>query len=563
MALENNDSRRKTAGKHATGKVYLSAEALKTIIMYSKRYANDSIPEYEWKEVYGFLIGRIEGQDVHVDSAVAMTSGEATEVTFDAEHYSRAWALDNEISERNDNSFVCGWWHSHPFKNNPNSLFLSSIDVYNHIGFQDPNPLSIALVHDPSKVKSREVPYGIKIFRLTRTDFSAEDLDRFALDLKPEGNTRSDENEYIYYEIPFEVTGVTPQRIFEWLVDVFEKTRKGTPVEMAYKEDQTSNAGAGLSAGEQAGTSFLGENNGGIGQLGTADGDERLTPPKVKSSFQGGFDLMGTKQQDDLLTGDETSTSGPLPTIPVLTLSLPMEMENVNKVNTIPLNGFKENDLESQDDIADEYFFDGIDLKKLGKHGIALKSFRRAWLAYSNKEAIFKKTFIKNELMECYYWLGEYEDCIVESDNVLRLGENIGNFYFMGNAQEYKGRSFLKLKEFQHAMASFLEARKLFELGNQYAKSGQCMEFIARIEANDKAPDLARVALFLTRALKFYRQAKEQPNPFDPDWTRTDLLINHGRILAKKIQELLSYIKIPELYNKISNDLRDLAIFLD
>ncbi|MBD3185852.1 hypothetical protein GF325_03400, partial [Candidatus Bathyarchaeota archaeon] len=180
------------------GKVFIKAKALKTIILFAKRYANENIPEYDWKEVYGFLIGRIVDGDVHVDSAVAMTSGEATEVVFDTSHYSKAWELDNEIGQMNNNSFVCGWWHTHPFKSNPNSIFLSSIDVMNHLGFQGPNPLAIALVHDPSKVKSTEIPYGIKVFRLTRADFTEAEIDELALDLNPEGTTKSDPDNVIY-----------------------------------------------------------------------------------------------------------------------------------------------------------------------------------------------------------------------------------------------------------------------------------------------------------------------------------------------------------------------------
>ena len=58
-------SRERTERPKAKGKVFLKAEALKSVILYAKRYANETIPEYDWKEVYGFLIGRIKGQDVY------------------------------------------------------------------------------------------------------------------------------------------------------------------------------------------------------------------------------------------------------------------------------------------------------------------------------------------------------------------------------------------------------------------------------------------------------------------------------------------------------------------
>ena len=37
--------------------IILKAEAYKTIILYSSRYANSAIPEEDWKEIYGILIG--------------------------------------------------------------------------------------------------------------------------------------------------------------------------------------------------------------------------------------------------------------------------------------------------------------------------------------------------------------------------------------------------------------------------------------------------------------------------------------------------------------------------
>src|SRR5271157_5872007 len=81
------------------GKVFIKADALKAIVLFAKRYANENIPEYDWKEVYGFLVGRVDKNknDVHVDSAVPMTSGEATEVVFGPSHYSKAAELDGEI----------------------------------------------------------------------------------------------------------------------------------------------------------------------------------------------------------------------------------------------------------------------------------------------------------------------------------------------------------------------------------------------------------------------------------------------------------------------------------
>ncbi|MFX0101425.1 MAG: hypothetical protein ACFFCS_17755 [Candidatus Hodarchaeota archaeon] len=512
--------REKPRRPKAKGKVFLKAEALKSIILYAKRYANETIPEYNWKEVYGFLIGQIKGQDVHVDTAVPMTSGEATEVSFGPEHYSKAWQLDTEISAKNDNSFVCGWWHTHPFKSNPQSLFLSSIDVYNHMGFQDPNPLSIALVHDPSKIKSKEIPFGVKVFRLSRTDLTHVEMDRLALDLLPEGNTKSDENEWIYYEVPFEVIDITPELFFESLVDVFEKTKGGKPIETAYLENEA--AATKAAPGKLTSISDLGSD------------DQDFTGFMIKEEL--------TKKS---LRLDITS-------------SLPDEMENTNKVHVIPLEEFYDNDKDLTVEEGDEHLENALTLKKTKAYSRALAFLRRSQKIYAPLKAKHKLAFIKNEMMECYYWNGEFDDSIIESDSLLRAGEELGQFYFMGNAQEFKARSYLKKGDDKKAMHSFQEARKHFENGRIFGKAGTCMEMIGRIQYSKTKPDFESVALFFTKALQFYQSALRSPINFDPEWARDGKMSQHAAILEKLTEEITMRLSNSDIVNKIQSDLSQL-----
>jgi len=49
--------------------VVIRADAYKTIILYSSRYANKSIPPAEWKEIYGILIGTSDEELVYVERA--------------------------------------------------------------------------------------------------------------------------------------------------------------------------------------------------------------------------------------------------------------------------------------------------------------------------------------------------------------------------------------------------------------------------------------------------------------------------------------------------------------
>ena len=140
--------------------VLLKSKAYKDILLHSSRYCNPTIPQNQWKEVYGFLVGTLQGDDVIVEEAIPMTHGGTTEVQFEEKHYIEAAELDSKLAAEGK-KFIVGWYHSHPGLN----LFLSSVDVLNHMGFQGPNPKSIALVCDPTKL-SVAGHSGFEIFKL-------------------------------------------------------------------------------------------------------------------------------------------------------------------------------------------------------------------------------------------------------------------------------------------------------------------------------------------------------------------------------------------------------------
>ncbi len=503
------------------GKVFINAEALKSILLYAKRYANENIPEYDWKEVYGFLVGRIVRDDVHVDAAVPMTSGEATEVVFGPSHYSKAAELDGEIAEKGNNEFVCGWWHSHPFKSNPMSIFLSSIDVGNHLGFQGPNPLAIALVHDPSKIKEKDSPFGVKVFRLTRTDYSQLELDRLALDLNAEGNTKSDPLEIVYYTVPFEIVGMTPQLFIESLADVYEKTVRGAPPIKAYRED----AGA-VSVSEANDPGHLSR----IQDLGMVTPSDALG-----SDGYSGDDGDGLAAYDRVPPEEEP--------LALLSMSLPEEMEARNKVHVLPTEEFASGDEDLRTEEAEQLYLNALDLKKHQEFKIATSLLRNAVRIYSKLEAKHKMLFIRNELMECNYWAGEPDEAIIESDKVNKLATEMGNLYFLGNAHEFRGRAFLKKGDTGKACQSFQDAAVSFKKGSFAAKAGQCSELIGRVYYNQKAQDVEGAITFIARALKYYQDAIKNPRAMEPSWSRDAFITNHGSMLEKQAKGLVAEIK--------------------
>lgn len=179
-------SEQSTSGKQAAA-VIIEVEAYVKALMHVLRFASNAIKNDSWCEVYGWLVGKIETEGdkeiVHVHDAVPIHHGKDIEVVWDAEAYVRAAEFDEQLFERSledstmKGMFVVGWYHSHPGLD----FFLSSVDVGNHLGFQGPNPLSIAIVFDHTKI----VPYkhlGFKIYRLDepspQSDFHEVPFDR-------------------------------------------------------------------------------------------------------------------------------------------------------------------------------------------------------------------------------------------------------------------------------------------------------------------------------------------------------------------------------------------------
>ena len=138
--------------------VILKFKAYKDIVLHSTRFANPGINRERWREVYGFLVGTVENDNVIIYEAIPMVHGGATEVEFEEQHYIEAAVINEKAAEKG--FFLVGWYHSHPGL----QIFLSSVDIKNHIGYQGLNQKAIALVIDPSKINSTYS--GFEIFRL-------------------------------------------------------------------------------------------------------------------------------------------------------------------------------------------------------------------------------------------------------------------------------------------------------------------------------------------------------------------------------------------------------------
>lgn len=150
--------------------VIFEPEAYCKALYHVLRFASNALVQDLWVEVYGWLIGKLEGPDnktVHIYDSIPIHHGKDIEVSWDADAYVRAAEFDEQLYQKAEEDpkmkgfFVVGWYHSHPGLD----LFLSPTDITNHLGFQGPNPNSIAIVFDHTKIV-RYKHLGFKIFKL-------------------------------------------------------------------------------------------------------------------------------------------------------------------------------------------------------------------------------------------------------------------------------------------------------------------------------------------------------------------------------------------------------------
>ncbi|MHA1132016.1 MAG: Mov34/MPN/PAD-1 family protein, partial [Candidatus Helarchaeota archaeon] len=180
------------------------------VILHSTRFCHPGIQRNKWREVYGFLIGKLENNHVIVVEAVPMVHGGATEVEFENKHYIEAAEVNGRAAERG--LFLVGWYHSHPGLN----IFLSSVDIKNHIGYQGLNPKAIALVIDPSKIS---------------TTYSGFEI--FTLDNPTNLNST-------YRKLKWKISGLDEKFVGQMLIDLTHRATVQRPLVEEYGEGTTS-----------------------------------------------------------------------------------------------------------------------------------------------------------------------------------------------------------------------------------------------------------------------------------------------------------------------------------
>lgn len=171
--------------------ILVKPSAYIALAKHALKYGSHDMPQYARREVIGLLTGTIERQNTPLERIVVhkywpIGIGDGVSVNIlDAEPVMHVY------QHMQRGHFIVGWAHSHPGY----TPFMSTDDVETHLRYQALWEPSIALVIDPILITSRNL--GFKIFRLT-------------------------EDRQTYFELSFEVDGMTPSASYNVLAMINE-----------------------------------------------------------------------------------------------------------------------------------------------------------------------------------------------------------------------------------------------------------------------------------------------------------------------------------------------------
>ena len=128
--------------------VIITEEAYKQMFHYVIEFANPDRPYRQWREVIGWLVGKVEEETVIIIKAIPMTSGSSIFVEMSD------YTIIPKIAEEADkfDAVIVGWFHSHPSF----GFFLSGVDIRTQRYQQSLFENAIAIVCDPTKITTVE-----------------------------------------------------------------------------------------------------------------------------------------------------------------------------------------------------------------------------------------------------------------------------------------------------------------------------------------------------------------------------------------------------------------------
>ncbi|MHA1870287.1 MAG: hypothetical protein ACTSXF_05005 [Promethearchaeota archaeon] len=236
---------------------------------------------------------------------------------------------------------------------------------------------------------------------------------------------------------------------------------------------------------------------------------------------------------------------------------------NIANLSTIPgvpnspiYGDFSEKTMDEDSlESAEHFLYDGKKNYLIGNSFEAIEDYNKAIQIY---EKFGKSEKILQTLSEiadiCIK--SNHDNLVLEySDKLKQKAEEIGDLFFMGNADYYKAVILKKKDHLNDALKTFENSITLFEKDMDFAGAGRSNKEIGDIYLSQQEPDKA--ALFYTEAIKEYEKALKRFHPKrNEPWSLSGSLNREINELKNKIRSLMDKITNIQIKNRIINELR-------
>ncbi|MFX0058817.1 MAG: hypothetical protein ACFE85_18120 [Candidatus Hodarchaeota archaeon] len=487
--------------------VIINAEAYKTIILYASRYANQSIPQKDWKEIYGILTGYTDGDFVYVKNAYPLTFGHDTDVQLDERHYVFISEIEDKLYEEGKGDFVVGWFHSHPGL----TLFFSEIDITNQLWFQLNNPDFCGLVFDHTLLgQKKEEKIGDNILTKYDTGFEIYRL----TDVNKDPNSPDyDKN---YFNVDYIVDGLNKYFFANVLAELSSLVSAGKPLQSAYGENF-----------------------------------------KLQSNYKDSSEF-DTKSEgiDNLMSEIDIKTSDEL------LVDIPMSEEIQFSLDTLFYDVEKQKGERHTDKLreeAEQLIYEGNVAFNNKNTFTGVEKYRQGIKKFKELKDIDRVLdLLRNVAKLC---ISNNHLVLAEefSEKLYRIADKNDNMFYIGVANYISGYLLLKKADrdiLKKALSKIRDAAIIFEKVKDYAGAGMSFNKIGTIYQN-RLENYDSACLFYREAIENYNKAITINHPLRKSlWSKPELLKEKIIELRDQIEELLPNIENSEIRKKIVKDLR-------
>ncbi len=493
--------------------VLIKAEAYKTIILFANRYANHAIPQEEWKEIYGILIGKSDDDFVYVERAEALAYGHSTDVELDHKHYGFIEEITNKLEAESKGYYMVGWFHSHPGF----GLFYSFIDLKNQLNFQLPNPDFMGLVFDYTilgKKKEEKIEGEDGQFHtITKFDtgFEIYRINDVNMDL----NSPNFDNNY--HSVDYIVDGLNKFFFANVLTELSALVAAGKPLQSAY-------------------------------------GEEYEIKPKSEQLIRTTKKEPRTKIVAKKEVLMDKKTLGKIPISPGVIFDTEDSFYVERKKENSPSEMIKE--------AAEQLIFEGNQAFNTNDAFTGIEKYRKGIEKY-------KEINDYDRILDLYRFLTE--QCLSSNHNVFaqefveelyKLANNRENLFYKAEAIYMKG--YLLLKDasddkLEAALTKIQDSTIVYEKAGDFAGAGKAYNRIGSTYQS-RLNQLFSACLFYLQAVKSYKRAIQKGYPLRKSvWSKPEALSQKILELKDTIEEILPNLEKMEEKEKISTDLKSIT----